>query len=320
MKVPRVVKAKGFTTNMRPSKTPSRVLSEVERNLIKRDGTKQRRAWGIHPSELSKPQPCSRRMYYQLAGWGEAAHLELVEPSHTESFNARSLQIFAEGHSIHDKWQGWMWDAGVLWGAYKCINCDHYWFDTAPSQCPECSAGRTFLRYMEVPIRNEEHLIVGHADGKVRDDLTEIKSVGLGTVRIELPDLYEKHSDPHPNYDRIWAGIRRPFPSHVKQGMLYAWCHGARSMVYIYEWKANQATKEFVVNVTMAVLEPLLDLCLDVKYALRKGEPPRRNYMQSSDACKKCEYRGPCWQTKNQKEDTSADEADPVVVIRIPAP
>ena len=44
--------------------------------------------------------------------------------------------IFAEGHTIHGKYQDWLWEMGVLYGRWLCLSCHHKWDDTSPRECP----------------------------------------------------------------------------------------------------------------------------------------------------------------------------------------
>lgn len=257
------------------------LLADIQAHILAKAASgeqdQDRRADRLHPSELCKDNFCPRAAYHRLVGH---EHRRIGTNNHV-------LQaIFEEGHDIHRKHQNWLWEMGVLEGRWRCLlpNCRHRWWDTAPSRCPRC--GFEIIDYDEVPIDGEEYLIIGHADLQVGKVLGEIKSVAKGTVRIENKDLYDKHT--HKVFingrekeivdlEALWADIRRPFPTHKRQGQLYLHfkqAEGIDRIVFIYECKWNQQTKEFVVRYTPRVVEPLLDMCLDIKYALKKGTPP----------------------------------------------
>ena len=81
--------------------------------------------------------------------------------------------------------------------------------------------------------------------------LLEIKSVGLNTLRFEAPELYERYEN-NETIDKIWMDIGRPFPSHMRQGLLYLYMaiRGSNAdvpvptqIVFIYEWKPRQLVK-----------------------------------------------------------------------------
>ena len=138
--------------------------------------------------------------------------------------------------------------------------------------------------------------IVGHADIRVGKKLGEIKSVGLGSVEIEMPRLYNRnvHKLKIEGEDRtlvdfrgIWNGLKRPFLAHSRQLQLYLHLTGLDDGFVLYETKWNQAPKEFPVPYSYAVVEPMLELCADVRYAVGKDKPPVCN-QDSLDGCSQC--------------------------------
>jgi hypothetical protein len=193
--------------------------------------------------------------------------------------------IFQEGHDIHDKWQGWIWDIGRLHGAFECMSCKEYWFACSPKKCHRCGVGRAFLRYREVPVSSEEHGIIGHADADLGDDLVEIKSIGVGTLRWDAPETLKRFqrkgiTDAGFDYNTLdwpalWKSIRRPFLSHRVQASLYAELLERRWIVFIYESKYNQLPKEFVIKHDPELVAPILAKCKSVKAALEGGRKPR---------------------------------------------
>lgn len=236
-----------------------RIIPAVEdllvRNYISDSHTRDHHH--LHPSEICKKDWCPRSSWYTIKDY----------PRTEKTVSFQTLNIFAEGHSIHEKWQRWLTEAGVLEQA-------------------------------EVPIKDEEHRIIGHADGIINDDkgraILEIKSVGAGTVRMEDYDLFISAENP----DDMWKKIRQPFPSHVRQGMLYMYCTGIHEMVFLYEWKATQAVKEFSMKFRPELIEDILASCRQVVRSLESGIPPMRPaWIESSDnkTCKYCPHNKVCW-------------------------
>lgn len=258
------------------AKDETLLLGNVQRYIESRCEASDRRQDCIHPSELCREDFCPRAVYYRMSGRPTSAAVPFALQS-----------IFDEGSTIHAKWQGWLWDMGDLVGRFSCLRCRSEgiasrWWGTAPTHCPKCRAPRPYLSYDEVPLADPEHLLAGHADLRVGMMLGEIKSVGLGTVRIEAPQLYARHT--HKIIDGaertlvdlagMWRGIKRPFTPHVRQIMLYLHCTGLDQAVVLYECKWNQQAKEFLVGYSPQIVEPMLDACLDVKYALKTQKPP----------------------------------------------
>lgn len=244
----------------------------------------------LHPSEICKRDWCPRASWYSLKKY----------PKPADSYSFQRLNVFLEGHSIHAKWQKLMWQAGVLEGSWGCKTCDHTWWDISPKTCASCSS--THIEYKEVSVVNHEHMIIGHADGiftnKKQRSLIEIKSVGMGTIRFEAPDLFREYSSENLSPDKVWSKIRQPFASHIRQGMLYMYCTGIESLIFIYEWKPSQEVKEFSISYMPELVQPILDNCSNVVAALKGDIPVHRPAWAeepSCFSCKNCPYNSVCW-------------------------
>lgn len=269
-----------------------RVVPAVEMALVRKvvERNAHRDTDHLHPSELSKKDWCPRAAWYGITGMPKAA----------ESFSFQRLNIFEEGHSIHHKWQTWLWEAGILVGRWECKQCEHSWYGKSPDRCTECMNPN--IVYREVPLRDDEHRIIGHADGEIEDDrgraLIEIKSVGLGTVRWERPKLYEDYANGTLNIDGVWKNLKTPFASHVRQGNLYMHCRKVDTIVFIYEWKPSQQVKEFEVKFNPEVVEPMLKGCKTVMEHLESNTIPDRPWWAtepSSSGCKLCPFKKECF-------------------------
>lgn len=282
---------KKFQNYKRTFRTETVVLGAVERHILTRAIAKSTRASDvIHPSEIVKKDVCPRQIYYRIIG--TPADVDSVDPSFWTE------RIFEEGHDIHEKWQGWLWDMGKLYGYFKCLVCDHYWYQKSPTACRKCGAPREKLVYKEVPVDNDEHNIHGHADAQVDEGLIEVKSVGKGTVRLLAPGFYERFQSGEWTEQELWNNIKRPFPEHTKQGMIYCFCKGIDTLIVIYECKWNQAVKEFTLHFNAKLIEPVLDLCLDIQYAVKKKRRPSRPEWahENAPACKACPYKKVCYE------------------------
>lgn len=279
-----------------------KVIPIVQTHLANQRLNSTRDTDHLHPSEISKKDWCPRSSWYKIMGYEGA----------DEKFSFQRLNVFAEGHAIHAKWQGWLRDAGVLAGTWECNSdvCGNRFTGVSPKQCPSCGTPRP--NYREVPISNERYHILGHADGIVDTGkegehpfLIEIKSLGVGTIRFENYDLF-KECEGKP--DEMWKRIRQPFPSHVRQAMLYMYCTGISTMVFIYEWKATQEVKEFTVRFQQELVDPILASCEVVVRALDSSIPPMRPAWvtdSSHNTCKYCPYKGTCWKEDNENGDTT---------------
>jgi len=149
-------------------------------------------------------------------------------------------------------------------------------------------------------------MIRGHADGWIKglgdDCLIEIKSIGSGGLRMEAPALMAQSED---NVEKAWKNIKTPFRSHQLQGQVYLHlCHlmveedllpeAPKEIVFIYELKANQEYKEFVVTYNPEFTAEIFDKALDVAWAAENSRPP----VCSIDPNKGCKRCGPFQETK----------------------
>lgn len=258
------------------SKRETRLLGPVEKHLLTRPPDTTRRTDVFHPSEMVREDWCHR------ASWLAVVAGRKPRP---ERHNLRTNNIFDEGHYIHAKWQSRIADMGNLYGKWETEDGEIKWGTSLGG------------RYLEVPLHEDYYRISGHADGWVRglgdDFLIEIKSVGTGTLRHEAPHLLAKTDN---DADKAWDQIRNPFKTHYLQAQMYLWilrCMWSEGLiqieppkeaVFIYEWKANQDAKEFVVKYSPDYLTDILDNCKNI---LGMTEAPECN-INPDKGCKKC--------------------------------
>jgi hypothetical protein len=235
----------------------------------------------IHPSDIIKSEWCALAQYHALLG----NYKEVREKP-----ALRLASIFAEGHTIHAKWQNWLKEMGVLYGK---------WSDSTGTSWAVSKDVHKSVDYSEVPLRSAKHKISGHADGWVKglgdDFLIEIKSVGVGTLRFEAPALLAQSDN---DLEKAWKNIKTPFRSHLLQGQVYLHlCHlmveegllpnAPKEIVFIYELKANQDYKEFVVQYNPEFTQEIFDKALDVAWAVDNNRPPVCS-INSVKGCERC--------------------------------
>ena len=262
-------------------KRPSYLLGPLERHLLTTPRDQSRRTDVLHPSEITKDDWCIRASWFLLNG--------AEKPAENVSFRLQS--IFAEGHAIHDKWQGWLSDMNVLIGTWYCPQ-HGMWFGKRQDTCRLCS-----VTYREVPIVHYEHYIDGRADGwlDMREGkepaLLEIKSIGTGTIRANGGQLKSSLS-------ASFAQIKRPYQPHIRQATLYLYClkwmHTSglltpappNQILFIYECKEDQAPKEFLVAYHEDYIESTLE-----RLRLLDASSPEPPACTGSDegSCKACE-------------------------------
>lgn len=270
------------------------LLTDIERHLLyEATLPEERRQDVIHPSEMAKTGWCPKATYLRI----KLAREGRLAPREAHRFQLEN--IFEEGHEYHRKWQDRLRRMGRLRGWWLCLSCSAKWEDVSPERCVDCDS--TALSYREVGLVDREHLIHGSADGEVTpapddDDgetvLIEIKSIGEGTVRIEMPSVLMRYSYEVEtsrgstrkviDQQQVWRDITHPFAPHLRQGLIYLRLRALRTdlppvdkIVFIYEYKPTSAVKTFEVRRDDDLVQELWDQAADVVYGLKSGKAPR---------------------------------------------
>jgi hypothetical protein len=104
--------------------------------------------------------------------------------------------------------KNWFKEMDKLYGQWYCTDCkDTFW--GVPS---DHKVDPKFLRYNEVPLDYEPLRISGHSDGWLKGFgdpmMLEIKSVGAGTLRYEVPELLKENNN---DVEKTWKAVKEPF-------------------------------------------------------------------------------------------------------------
>lgn len=275
----------------------TKVIGHVDRHLQTRVPDTSRPTDVLHPSDMVSKDWCLRASYHLLRG---AEPRRFSHPLRTEN-------VFRTGHDIHEKWQGWLADAGVLYGDYKCVVCASEGARVVSTSLgyPEhpCGAcGYLLWKYDEMKMEIPQLRVSGHTDGgliwggidplfseQAPEQLLEIKSVGTGTLRVYEPSLLRAGC-----LEEAFKNISRPFGGHNLQVQLYLEAQRVKfgdraptSAIILYECKANQDTKEFEIERNRDLIEEILDKAYEVVQSVEAGqEPDCTNHPGST--CAKC--------------------------------
>lgn len=262
-------------------KTDEPLFGDIQKHVLRKAGLPSgRRQDVMHPSEMIKTDWCHRSAYYRLK----------TNSSVKQSTSFQRENIFEEGHCTHKKWQSWLVEMGRLSGDWHCLNCDQvFWDDHTPQQCLVCNAPPRCLEYAEVPLNAHPLMIGGKSDGYCPQDncLIEIKTMGLGSIRYEMPSYLARYEEEVNDsvrtvvdLDRLWRDFRRPLPNAVKQAQLYMYLANefedlpCDRTVFLYDFKANQASKSFMVPFDPKFSEPVIDAAEAIVDCLATDTPP----------------------------------------------
>jgi hypothetical protein len=279
------------------------VIPEVKKVMLDRRKEEQsHRRTIMYPSEMSLSDWCQRATYYRMSG--------LPEPPSKYSFSLEN--VFAQGNAVHDKWQSWLAQTGKLWGDWRCSRCAEIVTnslkpaDFSTGSCVgsgwvkltspvNVSHGVTKdlttdfshdWRYREVTLKSTSLPLSGHADGGLatHNVLVELKSISAGSFRYSAPKLYENHlydvsGKKIVDTEGMWKDFHSPLTSHLKQGNLYLFMAKEMNLPFdrisfVYENKANNQAKEFIVPYSFEIIENILEQASLVTECLSKGTPP----------------------------------------------
>lgn len=280
---------RGLKEVLSSRRTPTLVIAPVRQHLQEQALLEPPRTTNVlHPSEISQSGWCPRAAYYKI-----------LNPPAPEAVSFRQRSIFEYGHAAHERWQGYLAQMGELEGYWHCLVCASNFYWQGKPVCGVCHS--TAVQYKELMLADPDLLIRGHTDGLLfrNNAILEVKTIGEGSVRYYAPQLVETHTHEINgaqvvDLKRLWDSIRRPFSSHLRQGMTYAYLARLRprmtkvdKVVFLYESKMTQDVKEFVVAYNEALIEPTLAGARAVARAVR-GEGPVPACREGDASCTAC--------------------------------
>lgn len=279
MAKPKTIASKDLKNFLESTKRETRLMGAIERHILSQPFDDRDQSY-IHPSDIIKPEWCALSQYHALMG-------NFVETKDKPTLRLR--RIFDTGHDAHARWQNHLRDMGVLYGNWSR---GIHWYKSSDLPMPD-------LEYEEVTLVSAKHMIRGHADGWVKglgeDFLIEIKTIGEGTIRAESPALLAQYDN---SLAQAWKNIKTPFKTHMLQGQMYLHlCHlmveegiipeAPKEIVFIYDLKATQEYKEFVVSYNPDFVADIFDKALDVVWAVNNSRPPLCS-IDIEKGCKRC--------------------------------
>ena len=266
-------------------KSKTRVLGSVERHVLAKPQD-DRRSNVLHPSDMVDEAWCHRASYFHLLGKAPVKR----------DYSFKLMSVFEQGHAIHNKWQTWFGEMGNLYGRWQCEICGEVvWAKSGDLEEHEThDEGCGPWEYREVTLNYPPLHIAGHADGLLLglgDPLMlEIKSIGAGTMRWEVPELFVEHGN---STEKTWQHIKEPFMKHVNQVQIYMKLaellkleYVPQEAVLIYELKSDQDVKEFVVTKSDFGIAQYFEQAQMIADAVAEGRPPQCNI--SAQGCKRC--------------------------------
>lgn len=306
-------------TYKKPKDTKTKTIRDkLDRYLLKRSKSttkdigrgyeKERDMTVHHPSSLSSNE-CLR---YHVFKW-------LKTEKTNGGIEPRIQRLFDVGHDFGYRMTGYFWEMGILLGGWKCIECDHEWFDLenpSPTECPNCNTELEIwynLHYIETPIIDKERNIAGHCDNILKRD--------FGRQIIELKTIKGKPQNAYSG-GTYFQDLNEPKQSHRLQANWYLFGagnqygreseHDFKHGLVIYINKNNQRLKEFSISM-MPEFATKINLKAEmVDDYLEDNEIPDRetSMKKSKPPCKWCDWKDVCWSDPVFEEVDNREEGD----------
>lgn len=324
-----VVQSSRMKDFLNAQRVETRLVGPIERMLLAEgDEDGDRRQDALHVSELSKADFCPLAAYQRILGLANPADAPrmrlqaIFEEGH--DVHAKWQRWIRRLGRLYGKWLCAVCDTSwMATSPEQCPNCSapgwkiHYrevpvdafeshmllghgdgqlddaagaWIEakTIGIGTVRMEAPKLLMKYTRkgVTLRDIDGLLEWVTDQYRQEHLSQ------GRLRAEVDDIPKSLLTTWVDFEGLWKDVRRPFPTHLRQGNLYGGAMGIEEVIFIYEYKPTQAYKEFVVKTSPGIYEPMLEMALDVKWAVEQRKPPRCPH----DTCKACS-------TSEQKRD-----------------
>ena len=285
----------------------------VDKYLFEKARSNPRDNAHFHPSSWDD---CKRKIAYQY--YESQGYITIADEA--LKINSQLERIFDNGHSVHARWQEYLFHAapGALCGKWRCsfTKCGVLYGSESklgipkPPECTVC--GNKNLIYEEVGFSDEETMWSGHVDAIVNVKKWNEYLVGefSGEDEFIAVGVFSHLSDEDSlaicDYKSMnpfdFKKLEQPKSDHITQIQIYMYLSGLKCSKFIYEDKSNQAVKEFLVErddnllrVKVEEAKRLKHIVLHTNSSGKRVLPERGYAAKSHKKCLQCKYRGHCW-------------------------
>ena len=228
-----------------------------------------------------------------------------------DKVTAKGEKIFDTGHSFGYTAQEYLYYMDKLYGKWRCRLCGHKWVDMeepSPRECPNCGEKLYIwhnLSYLEVPARDDELGIAGHADAVT-------KTKGKKRV-VELKTIKNRTERTHPN-STCFEDLNEPKEGHLWQISMYMHLLDVRHGVIWYRGKNDQRDKEFTIRLQEELhIDPQIRKVKKLnEHFEEKTMPSRPEFATGKNCwdCKYCGYKDLCYSLDSEDLQDYREEAN----------
>lgn len=267
--------------------------------------SKERDYGHFHPSQWDK---CHRQIAYYF--YHSKGYIQVDRSSLKNNVNPVMQRIFGNGHGMHDRWKNYMIKTGALMGVWECPKT-HEKFGVDQKLGVLKPGPETYI-YHEVGLFDEETWWGGHVDCVI--DVNLFRKYQLTFLARDGKTLPEEGNKPIPAEEQHivvdfksmnpmqFSKLQEPCIEHNTQMQIYLYLTGLKYGKFIYEDKATQNTKEYLVTRDDALLAVKKEEALRLRFILthtdsqnRRVLPVRQYKERTHKECLRCKFRGHCW-------------------------
>tara|TARA_Y100000310_G_scaffold344994_1_gene461020 strand:- start:4860 stop:6821 length:1962 start_codon:yes stop_codon:yes gene_type:complete len=243
---------------------------------------------------------CLRKAQYK-----RYEELGLIKVKH-EVFDSKKLRLFDKGHNMHNRWQGYFAEMGILKGCWTCKNplCSfEYGIEETqgvfcPKVCDECGCER--FKYKEMQVFSKELKFRGNVDLIL--DFANFKEDQFNGVRPAFnmdslpkkPIVVDMKTANDDQFKRkvLAKGVH---PEYIVQLLIYIHLLNCEYGIIIYENKNNSELAAYKIDRDEEKFKLISEQVLLLEaMSETKVLPPPRPKTISDYECKYCEFAPHC--------------------------
>ena len=248
-----------------------------ENNLIEAD---KHDPCKFYPSSAGK---CSRAIVYQMLGYKQA------------EFEGRTLLIFENGNSMHNRIESILGQTGLLIAPEFSFEKPEWRIsgrsDAIIKNFLPHEPSNNIIKLLEpVFLTDENGNTIRENNNKIKvEDRLIYEGPDNDVMIVELKSIS----------DKSFGYLKEGKLEHQLQLNLYMYLTGIRMGMLLYENKNTQEMKEYFVPYNVDLAKIIVSQILYVNDFVNRKELPPREFERSDFQCRYCGYKDECWPVKN---------------------
>jgi hypothetical protein len=278
------------------------ITEGIDAYLVTKAKNNDRDYGHFHPSAWDG---CHRKiayLYYESKGLLHIdSNIHIVRPT--------LERIFDVGHYAHYRFRDYLqsYAPNCFMGRWRCLNTPAHpggkIYGTKDKwgckKVEVCECGLNAFKYEEVGYYDDKTWFGGHVD-----TVLDLKYWPLNKNSIEDLNDEDRYClvDFKTMHPMMYKDLERPKPEHQTQMQIYLYLSGLKYGKFLYENKADQSIKEFLVVRDEQTIAVKVEEAIKLRYVLEHSNttgkrvlPMRGHDSRGHTECLDCKFRGHCW-------------------------